>query len=359
MNLYLVQGSWQPGRRPSASGWGAVLSRLPAFALLTILVLVPTITLQAYESDQYSNRLLPIADSMAVLDTMVNDELEAIASEWVGERDDVRFAKLVYKRLGGFAFKDRLEKMAIDSPAVEKLPQEGRRGIFSGMPIWKTGFIGLFGVSPTVKVNGVLIGTDKLTHFISHGARYHLHLRRGWSYDKILRRGSRQEHWFFGGMTTGTFSNADLVANYEGLRFYRSLFRDGVVRGKPAILSWQGERVHIERTFTFGDHVNPYWDEALNPPRFSRFLSKSVRARLTSLCPDYWSNPEKFVLPDGLSQFRIRYAALGMRESPSNGLDRVCGDTRVVSVQPRSDTAPAAFPLDGALGSEDRSTSGR
>ncbi len=57
---------------------------------------------------------------------------------------------------------------------------------------------------------------------------------------------------------TGSYSNADLVANYEGYRFYRSLFDDDVISGKTAILRWENNRWVIQREFDWADHVNEY-----------------------------------------------------------------------------------------------------
>ena len=63
----------------------------------------------------------------------------------------------------------------------------------------------------------------------------------GWREEHILGRGTFNERWLFGQLTTSIYSNADLVANYEGYRFYRSLFEDGVVPGKPAIVRFAGD----------------------------------------------------------------------------------------------------------------------
>ena len=51
---------------------------------------------------------------------------------------------------------------------------------------------------------------------------------RGEPPERLLQKGWFAERWIFGELTTGVFSNADLVANYEGWRFYQSLFKDNV-----------------------------------------------------------------------------------------------------------------------------------
>jgi hypothetical protein len=127
----------------------------------------------------------------------------------------------------------------------------------------------------------------------------------------------------FGQLTTGVFSNADLVANYEGYLFYRSLFEDGVVDGKGPIVGWQGDRPQLLRPFDWADHVNDYWDEALNPSFLSPGLQRWMDKTLPSLCPDFRQDPEAFYPHNGTALAQ-RYAQLGLKTALWNRLDQVC-----------------------------------
>ena len=71
------------------------------------------------------------------------------------------------------------------------------------------------------------------------------------SEQEAAERSAYTERAIFGQMTTGSYSNADLVANYEGHRFYRSLFEDNIVPGKPAILRWENDAWVIQRPYTW------------------------------------------------------------------------------------------------------------
>ena len=125
----------------------------------------------------------------------------------------------------------------------------------------------MFGFGPTIRVNGVYIGTDKIGHFFSQGRKFYRRYRRMGDETQAARWSIVTETGLFGRLTTGVLSNADLVANYEGYRFYRSLFEAGVVHGKVAIFRWLDDRPVRQRAFTWADHINPFWDEALNPQR--------------------------------------------------------------------------------------------
>ena len=141
-------------------------------------------------------------------------------------------------------------------------------------------------------------------------------------------------------MTTGSYSNADLVANFEGYRFYRSLFEDDIVPGKPAILAWNVDHWEIQRPFTFADHVNDYWDEALNVNHFDALLYPHMKQRLLGYCDDYHVAPAIYALA-GESTLAERYDHLQLRDTSELRLDSLCaGDggapaAKEVAAKPR------------------------
>lgn len=289
-----------------------------------------------YETDQYCIGEDAFGDSVDPLNERVNEALAQIADEWRGPADQARFAREVYARLGGRHWVDRLERWAIRSPAVDKAPRQPGQGVYHDLPFWAVRANFFFGIAPTIRIHGVSLGTDKIGHFISQGWKYHRRHRRGASPERVLRLGVRNEAGIFGSLTTGTFSNADLVANYEGYLFYLSLFEDDVILGKPAIVAWQPGGARIQRDFDFRDHVNDYWNEALNPNRFDSLLRKPMLERLRELCPDYERRPDLYVSARD-EELQLRYRHLGLRSGDSHRLDRVCEET-----EPKP--LPAALP---------------
>ena len=287
---------------------------------LLILLCAPVI---GHESDQYSNRLLPIAETLPALDARVNQALAHITANWRGPRNDYRLATEVFYRIGGLHWVDHLEDWAISNNQLERLPQHGYQSIYDSAPILAGFIIRVFGISPTIRLNGSLVGTDKLGHFLSQGFKYYRRYQKYHNEARVLRLGARVERHIFGYMTTGIYSNADLVANYEGMRFYQSLSHDNIVSGKPAIVGWRGNAPYIQRPFTMSDHVNDYWDEALNPSEYSIWMQEYLSSRLPELCPDYWRAPSRFVSRHE-RQLRQQYAGLGLKEARHNRMDQVC-----------------------------------
>lgn len=291
------------------------------------LLLANAGALPAYETDQYSHRLAPLRDSAPVLNREVNTALEDIATHWQGPRDDNRLVMAVFHRLGGYYWVDHLERWAMDSAEVDKLPTPRRRSVYRGLPLHATRIAALFGIGPTFRVGGVLIGSDKIGHFLSQGRKFWQRWQRGGDEQRAAGTAARIEAGIFGGVTTGAYSNADLVANYEGYRFYRSLFEADIVPGKPAILAWHDGRWQVQRPFDWTDHVNDYWDEALNPNAYSKSLRKALHLRLAVFCPEYAELPDRYRLdPEEDSVLAERYRGLQLRPDPTLRLDAVCSD---------------------------------
>lgn len=277
----------------------------------------------AHETDQFSNRADPIADSTQVLNRKVNRAIARVVEKRRTGDDRIAFVNALYGKLGGRFLVDRLEKWAIESPEVEKLKTGRYNSVYSGHPIWAVRVTKLFGVGQTMRVNNQLIGTDKLGHFVSQGRKYYRRFLYYDSEEKAAKQSAFAEWAVFGQMSNGNFSNADLVANYEGHRFFRSLFEDDIVPGKPAILRWEGNGWSIQRQFDWADHVNEYWDEALNINHFDAMLYKHMYKRFITYCPRYWQNPSLYTIFNE-PRLKDRYSHLGLRDNSVLRLDSLC-----------------------------------
>jgi len=297
---------------------------LVASSLLFFMVMAP-LDSRAYETDQFTKRLKPINDSMPLLDAKVNDTIQEITLDWTGSRDDGKFVQAVFHKIGGRHWVDKIESWAMESPDVDRLQPSRRDSIYQGHPIWATRVAAIFGVGPTIRVNNVLIGSDKLGHFLSQGRKFYRRYLRMQDEKQAAGQSAFTERALFGQMTTGVYSNADLVANYEGYLFYRSLFEDNIIPGKPAILSWKDDHWITQRPFTWADHVNAYWDEALNINHFDSLLYPHMKARLQSFCPDYLTAPDQYVIEDE-KELLNRYAHLQLRNTSDLRLDHLCAE---------------------------------
>lgn len=295
----------------------------------------------AYETDPFQNRAVPTADARVALNREVNRTLEEIVARWRGPASEARMVDAIYRRIGGQHWVDRLERWAMQSSEIEKLPTPRRQSIYAGQPLYAARVSALFGIGPSFRVSGVLIGSDKLGHFLSQGRKFWRRWQRSHDEADAARRSAFTERAIFGSATTGVYSNADLVANYEGHRFYRSLFEDDIVPGKRAILKRAGAGWRIQRPFDFADHVNPWWDEALYPNAYDRLLAPVMRERLQLLCPEVRRHPQIWqVTPEVDAVLSQRYAMLELRDRRDWRLPQLCADGRAGDVA--GELAPGA-----------------
>ncbi len=158
----------------------------------------------------------------------------------------------------------------------------------------------------TINVDGTLLGTDKIIHFVHLGHIYHssyldarkhgvgeaeavasaVHLSAG--FNPFL-----SENGFLGILTTGIRSNGDLAANYAGFKFYRNLTETVRIGDKVlppmlvrAGLYWQvDERVRNQPDF-FAAFLTPHLNEALNPNTYAVVTDARVKKMLRTRCPD-------------------------------------------------------------------------
>jgi hypothetical protein len=277
----------------------------------------------AYETDQFTNRDIQIADSTVLLNAKVNQTLENIVADWDRGHDEMAVVNAIYHDIGGHHWVDKLERWAMKSDDVEKLDTPRYDSVFSGLPWYALRVTSFFGVGKTIRVNQQLVGSDKIGHFLSQGRKFYRRFRKSSSEEDAAARGAYTERAIFGRFTTGSYSNADLVANYEGHRFYRSLFEDDIVPGKAAILRWEEDGWVMQRKYDWADHVNEYWDEALNINHFDALLYKHMHERLVSLCPNYWQDPQSYTI-ENEAPLREKYAHIGIRDTSELRLDSLC-----------------------------------
>ena len=124
-------------------------------------------------------------------------------------------------------------------------------------------------------MHGVYSGSDKLGHFTSWGIRYlkkYVKLRekgqsREQAFYEVMEKGYKSEESVVGMMFTGVFSRGDLEANYQGMRFARSLcLPDAEIRLEYKGDAW--ELLNLDK-LTMAAWINPNWDESYHNSIFS------------------------------------------------------------------------------------------
>ena len=274
-----------------------ILRRL-AGSLSFLAVAWSVSTASALETDQFYAWLHPMRDGTDVTNAWMREQIsEAVAD--ANARDSGRKAtcedvsRRVRRRLYFFIFQE-IELWASHTPDLDRVPEGLEETLaYRSNYIFATrnrfDFASWMPPSPTVEVNGVRIGTDKLSHFASVGwlyyEKYRDALRKGAGTDEAVRHAIRfgvlSEKTIFGASSTGAVSLADLEANYQGMLFY-----DGLCHGDRPMFARRPEGWTVIREFDFRDFVTPEWDESWNPPVYRARRWAHVRAALLRYCSE-------------------------------------------------------------------------
>jgi hypothetical protein len=118
----------------------------------------------------------------------------------------------------------------------------------------------VLGMASYFKIDNLVIGSDKLTHFFAQGYEY-IEVEREQGLAAALRHGNKTEMGKYGLSANGIYSYGDLSANYCGLGFWKHLTHHGCGYFTKCHGKWVQSR-----KFCWRRYVNPAWDEGINPP---------------------------------------------------------------------------------------------
>ena len=300
------------------------MNRRGADAARALVVVAATLamarTAHAREVDQFTDRLFQLdhlSDASAVVDARMNALLSRIAAELEaqqprtrGERDEIVEQVLQGSHIELIAqLRSPLEEWLREVAPVD-LFWVAQRGIYGGdVDYDDMGLAWYINNAPVIRIGPLLVGLDKLGHFLGQGwfyAREYEALRArdpSATEAQILARlreyGHRLEAGYQGLAGTGVYSYADLAANWQGFLFYRSLWD-----GPAPYLVATGGHYRVARAFHILDHATDAWDELENPsrPRSTRFFDKVSGYLRAHVCADYRAAPERFANTSGRTQ---------------------------------------------------------
>jgi hypothetical protein len=322
--------------RASSASSSAVAIVASVSAALGVLALPPQ-RAAALETDQFTVPPRPLADIgpelaaevVARIDAAVarvNDRAAAHAARagrasgfWrrhhLRERDrhlgEAALAREVYRALAGPAVPEcRIERWVRHHPFARgpaRFEVTCGGSAYGPSPLGRSPL--LWSLSPTVNAFGEHFGVDKIGHLFQQGHQYHERFLRASARPggrgpageaealaHAVRLGVEQERGWFGEALVGVYSNADLAANYAGLKLYLNLTRPVRVGGavRPPLLTLAGgqwRRNPAAAAAATGDgagragaaflrpFISEHLNESLNPSRYGRPTRGTVRAR--------------------------------------------------------------------------------
>jgi hypothetical protein len=315
---------------------------------------------RALETDQYFAWTKPLRDSSVAINAKFDLEID-LALEALERSGTPPPCSVVARRIKDrmhFLIFQGIEVWAMQSPLVDRAPAREQEGSFVDRSIY--GRHGPFDLAlwmplaPTIEVNGVRFGTDKLSHFISSGWRYYTRFERtlenGLSETEAertaIRFGVFEENTILGMGVIGVFSRGDLEANFGGMRFFEDL-----CHGPDPMLVLEQGRWRRARSFDIRRYVNPGWDESFHTSIFSPSRWRKVKPVLLAYCDvrqaaevqrrhAYYLSIYAPTPTDEVVAERVREGRL--RDPKEFGLDAICPSTSEAT--PRPPPAPSSSP---------------
>jgi hypothetical protein len=304
----------------------------------------------AYESDQLTWRSLHLEDALPAANAHMDELLaQAVAatnelSSCGGDDRELRWvlAREVQRVVGARATvqaRGELPVMSFGAYAawLETAPLDRhtftqREDIYGGVAWRQNLLLATVGPCSTLRLGEVLVGTDKIDHFLVQGFQYFRRSRQGELPERAVRWGTFTERSFWGLATTKIFSYADLAANFDGYTFYAGLLEPGSVLQRDA----EG-CVEQVRPWDWSEWVDWRYDEVLNPsayrPDILGELDEWLLAHQDEVCAAWEEEPwldgeERFAaMIEETLPYELRRAPMRMDVF---ALGRLCGEQPLV-----------------------------
>lgn len=279
----------------------------------------------ASEVDSFHRRFEPLADALPVLNEKANQLFREAIIEANLKGPGCQQKKLyrsLRKRFRNHVF-DQFNKWLIDTDRVEKIVTPIRQTIYGDFNVFQSPIQGGYArvIDPTgviLNVNGIRVGNDKFEHFMGSGFRYfETYYLKGGSLESALAIGWRAETGYMGAMMTGVMSYADMVANFQGMRFWNHMLQehdDIFGENIGPYLECEKEQWAIVKPIDFSIYVDAAFDEGINCSRFrTDNMTQRVLGRIAQL---EQRDPEgrSYACPldaEALERMDYKYAPIG------------------------------------------------
>jgi hypothetical protein len=281
----------------------------------------------AAEIDSVTPRKLKLENSLTMINTIVNQRLQQGIQKansrqaYIQGIDAGNFCdqEVLYSELRKAIFQSftaswGLKGYALDQQLRRLLARQSyslslNDSIYRDINYIEGFSLNLKELSDVININGHLVGIDKVGHFFAQGWQYfELTQFEGQNINQALERGRQQEAGKFGYSTTGIFSFADLVSNFNGWRFWNKILvkQDDPLKGALAnffnrpyvsceiqfMASIKNKKItkawQFNSQFNLSDYIDGAWDEANNCNSFADpIIEQKVTLRIKNVDPDF------------------------------------------------------------------------
>ncbi|MEA3411673.1 MAG: hypothetical protein U9R74_09050 [Pseudomonadota bacterium] len=295
-----------------------------------IFILMRTFSFQAgfaAEIDSVTPRTLELDNSLNVINEIINQRIEEgiqkanakHGSVESMEEDEFCDEEVLYKEFRKAIFQSftaswglkgyDLDKQLRSLLARQSYSLSLNDSIYRDIDYIEGFSLNLKELSDVVNINGYLVGLDKIGHFFAEGWQYfELTQVDGHTIGQALDFGKQQESGKFGYSTTGIFSFSDLVANFNGWRFWNKILRKendplkgmlsnffsrqyitcetqfiASIKNRKLVKAWE-----YNARFDLSDYMDGAWDEGNNCNSYADpIIEEKVTSQIKNVKPDF------------------------------------------------------------------------
>jgi hypothetical protein len=192
----------------------------------------------------------------------------------MGQFEKQVLSLLTPKGLVARTFFGGVELYAQTAPSIARAQISLEESIYRGTPLERAVLVSagkifkIGDIFPSIRLNGHIVGTDKLSHFFETGYElFDEHLRTSGEdqapdarpLQTLIDHAIDLEDGHLGLGVTGIKSYADIAAHLQGALFWRELTNEN-----GPWLQCESGRLQVVKDFDFRDFVHDGWSEAIN-----------------------------------------------------------------------------------------------
>ena len=263
--------------------------------IFSVIILATIVSAKAAEVDSFRLRYQELPDSLLLLNKKANE----LMVEAVREANKTHFnaacsEKRLYKKLRSKFrnhYLDKFSKWIINTDQLAKIETKIGQSIYRDFSPLQSPIQGAWArvandpTAAALNVNGHRIGTDKFEHFMGSGFNYFkTYVLEGKPLEEALNIGWKAETGIMGGFMTGVMAYGDLVANFQGMRFWNHVLQTSEdVLGKnegPYIVCEKDQWTQIKK-IDFSVYIDAGFDEGINCSKMrTQKMTRLVQNRL-------------------------------------------------------------------------------
>jgi hypothetical protein len=260
------------------------------------------------ETDQFLALGKTLQDSTPILNKILNHNLKLVIKKGNRKKSSCYQLTTLFAKEMTYGDQNLMDLSIRQNRHIDQMPSSlsnresfYEQSIYNGLKKFDFGKGDNRFLSPTLEINGIRLGGDKVSHityigfsyykmFYSFFKFYKKKFPRGLAQKKALEKainfGIFQEKTITGSLVAGVFSFADLEANYQGLRLFHHICGSH----SPYVIKINDQWM-VQKNIDIRTYATPDLDESVYPNVYKARMWKKVKRNMKKYCsPQFLNN---------------------------------------------------------------------